>query len=46
MKLNLYIAGNGSPVFFTSNFDSDTITSLQQNVTQMLKPCVRKFLIT
>ena len=40
------IAGNGSPVFFTFNFDSNTITSLQQNVTQMLKPCVRKFLIT
>ena len=37
------IASHPSLVFFTSNFDSNTIAQLQQNVTQMLMPCVRKF---
>ena len=37
------IASNLSLVSFTSNFDNNTIAQLQQNVTQMLMPCVRKF---
>ena len=37
------IASHPSLVFFTANFDSNTIAQLQQSVTQMLMPCVRKF---
>ena len=36
------IASDPSLVFFTSNFDSNTIATLQQNVSQMLMPCIGK----
>ena len=36
------IASDPSLVFSTTNFDSNIVTALQQNVTQMLMPCVRK----
>ena len=36
------IASDPSLVFFTSNFDSDTVAALEQNVTQQLVPCVGK----
>ena len=40
------IASDPSLVFSTTNFDSNTSTALQQNVTQMLTPCVRKSYIS
>ena len=34
------IASDPSLVFFTSNFDSDSVAALEQSVTQQLMPCV------
>ena len=39
------IASDPSLVFFTSNFDSDSVAALEQSVTQQLMPCVGKFSI-
>ena len=40
------IASDPSLVFFTSNFDSNSVAALEQSVTQQLMPCVGKLSIT